>query len=181
MSGTSQIFLDIKNRLEDVNPYFSRPTQFSKTNKFVYIWNDSVSRLREGKYAGLQPPYIFIELLPFETPQYGNGNQIYQLTIRIHIVHKFFNANDNVVNFDQDLEIYEIKDWVYSMLNMFQPTNCGVMMRLRETPPDNHDMLVEYIQEYGVLYTDSLLDQPLNGGQMDVNTGLDNTMTITQD
>lgn len=180
-SGTSQIFLDIKNRLEAANPAFVYPASFvpSKTGKFVYLFNAQTDKLKKGRYAGLQPPLIFIELKKvIECQQYGNGDQVLRLIIRIHIVHKFFNAIDGIVNFDQDLPIYEFKDWVYKMLQMFQPTNCGNMVRINEEPDSSHDMLVEYIQDYSLLYTDSLVDQPIDGLQINDTTDLLATITI---
>lgn len=180
-SGTSQILLDIKNRLEADPPAFAYPSSFvpSKTKKFVWLWNDTVRRMRDGKYAMIQLPAIFLEIRkPMGIDQYGNGTQVMRMVVRVHIVHKFLNANDNIVVFDQDLPIYEFKDWVYQMLQMFQPTKCGNMVRISEEPDFDHDMLVEYIQDYELRFSDVLLDQPIGALEMDDTTTLEDTITI---
>lgn len=180
MSGTSQIFLDIKNRLEAVNPYFPYPKTFvpSKTGKFVYMWNKSMKNLKDGKWAGVTPPLIFIEQSDIIIEQYGNGTIVQDMTLKLHIIDKFFNSTDGLVNFDQDLRIFDFKDWVFQMLQMFPPTNCGVMLLTRETPPNDHDMLVEYVQEWRLKFSNTLVDQPINGQEMKDTTTLDSTIII---
>lgn len=180
VSDTAQIFLDIKNRLEDPAPYFKYPDSMNvtKTGKFVYMWNDSVNRLRKGKWAGVTPMLVFIELLTIDVGQYSNGVREFPMTLRMHILDKFFNSTDDLVNFDQDLRIFEFKDWVFKMLEMFKPTKCGVMTLSREEPPRQHDMIVEYIQEYKFIYVNSLVDQPIDSIEMLDTTTLDDTIII---
>lgn len=182
VSGTAQIFLDIKNRLEAVSPYFPYPSTFvpTKTGKFVYMWNDSIKRMKAGRWAGLTPPLIFIELIRMKPQQFGNGIIVHAITVRVHTIDKFFNSTDGLVNFDQDLRIFEFKDWVYQMLQMFVPTNCGVMTLSDEKPPEQHTDVVEYTQDFDFLFTNSLVDQPINSIPMNDTTTLDPTISLVK-
>ena len=183
MAGYTQIFLDIKNRLESANPYFPYPTSFvpSATGKFVYIWQyEMPEAMLEGKWAGVQTPCVFVEFLDSDIQQYSNGTIVEVLTIKIHIVDKFVNSIDGLVNFDQNLRIFDFRDWVYQMLGMFNPTNCGVMTIQTNGAPKRNKSIVEAVQTYKVLYCNTLLDQPINGEEMNEATGLNLTVTLTE-
>lgn len=185
MSATGQIFIDIKNRLETTPFPIALPprTVLSKTGKFVYMWNNTVKRLKAGSYAGIQPPFVFIEFKRSDVEQYSNSDQVLSMTIIVHIVHKFINSTDGKVLFDQDLDILDFKDWVYQMLNLFVPTNCGQMLRVEEEMDNDHEIMVDYKQYYKVKFTDSLQDQPI-GGSVIPNAPppvINPTMTITSD
>lgn len=164
-SPTAQIFLDIKNRLEGASPYFPYPATFkpSKTGNFVFKWNDSIKRMKEGKYYGLNIPLIFIDMQVVQVDQFGNGCRRRKMSFKVHCCHRFTNSTDGKVSFDQDLDIYYLRDWVFQMLEMFNPTQCGVMTLVDEPGEESHDMITDYIMEFSCLHTDSLVDQPING------------------
>lgn len=184
-SPSAQIILDIKNRLESNPPYFDYPASMnvSKTGKFVFMWNNTVQRMREGKYAGLHPGAVFfLEVVkPLPVDQLGNGVRDIKFNIRVHCVHKFVNANDNLVWGDQDLAIFEQRDWAFKMLEMFQPSGCGVMTLESEEPDTDHDMIVDHIMEFSMKRIDTLVDQPINGLTITPTPALNPSMVITDE
>ncbi len=144
--------------------------------------------MSEGKYYGLNAPLIFLDMQITQVDQWGNGDYRRKASIKVHCCHKFFNATDGIVKFDQDLDIYYYRDWVFKMLAQFQPSQCGVMTLVDEPGSEQHDMINDYIMEFSCLHTDSLVDQPINGSVINydptaippVNApDLDPTITIT--
>jgi|ERR1700751_1003903 len=179
-SPTAQIFIDIKTRLEGAAPYFPYPATLkpSKTGNFVFKWNDSVKKMKEGKYFGLNLPLIFIDMQVTQVDQLGNGCRQRKMSFKIHCCHRFYNATDGLVKFDQDLDIYYFRDWIFQMLEMFKPAQCGVLTLVDEPGEESHDMITDYILEFSCLHTDSLVDQPINGSFIIPTPSLDEQMTI---
>jgi hypothetical protein len=184
-SGKAQILLDIKNRLQTSPAPVTLPASlvFSKTGNFVSLWNNTLKRLRDGKLPMTMLPLISLRYMkPLGIKTLGNVVQDFSMKLEVHCIHKFLNANDGLVSFDQDLSIFEFTDWTYMMLENFMPTNCGTMVRVDEDVDDDHDQIVDHIQVYEFRYIDSLLDQPVGGQIMDPPPALDittNPMTIS--
>jgi hypothetical protein len=158
--GLKQLFIDIKNKiLAQVD------NNGNQVIKFCQVWNNQVEWEMQGKMYDYIKPACFVEFeAPQQLQQLGTGEQIYdELIVRIHIVHDFFNATDSDSLLEQDLTIFDLKQWVFIALQKFQPNMAATMVRVSESQQYDHNQLYHYIQEYKTNLIDTTMAEPVNG------------------
>jgi hypothetical protein len=136
--------------------------------QFCHVWNNQYEKLKnppeEGQaFYAFDFPALFVEFVsPYQINQLGNGVQIYDpLYVNIHIIGKMIDAGDGT--FEQNLEIFDIKDNVRNAFQKFCPDKCCEWVRINESSDDDHNNLYHFIQQYQTNYVDSGMQEPVNG------------------
>ncbi|MDY0324491.1 MAG: hypothetical protein RBR24_10830 [Candidatus Carbobacillus sp.] len=137
-----QLYLDIKNCLkailkEDETPVF----------KHFDLWNQQVDFLE--KETPFAYPAIFIEFLPITWTKMGMNKQAADVTVKIHIVSRWYNntADYNPQHLDA-LEYLELPDIVNNAITNFAPTAGNRFMRTASTINHNHETILDSIEEF---------------------------------
>lgn len=161
MPSLKQLYIDVRTKIlslqKDGQPLVA----------FCQAWNDQLNRLRDPQSDQYSFPFpaVFIEMSsPYTTSQLGNGAQMVSVTVRLHIIHEFYNnivTDDGIM--EQDLEVFDLRDGLYYGLNKFEPDGAGAFQRVSETQDFAHDNLYHFIQDYITEYIDLSRNEPLNG------------------
>lgn len=121
---------------------------------YVRIWNNQLSYDKDGKMENFAKPAFFLE--PMNDIQYeilGQGYRSADIGWAIHIVHEYYNAPDGT--FEQDLEVFVIRDAILALLTYFRPAGCGALACIKETQDFEHDNLYHLILLFECNFTDS--------------------------
>ena len=132
------------------------------------LWNNQLELLLQGEAIVFPRPAAFVEVVPFSLQTIGLGVRSAELTLRIHLIHDFYNMDGT---YDQDLTIFDLRDMVLANhdnpvnpgLSGFVPSGCGSLNCSQETPDSNHGNLTHYILDFNCNFTDS------KGSPYDVN------------
>lgn len=121
---------------------------------YVRIWNNQLSYDKDGKMENFPKPAFFLEPLnDIEWEELGQGYRSADIGFAIHVVHEFYNADDGT--FEQDLEVFVIRDAITALLTYFRPAGCGAMACIKETQDFEHDNLYHLILVFACNFTDS--------------------------
>lgn len=134
-----QFLIDIKNRLNEI-----------ESVKYVQIFNNQIDRLESGDSISFALPAVFIEVTPQSIEQAGRYDEVYNLQVNIHILHEFYNGS----NFDENLDVFDVKQEVYKSLKNFQGTGGSSWTRVNEIQDFDHNQLYHFIQTYQTTYVD---------------------------
>lgn len=166
---TKQFFIDIRNRL------------LSNTQlKFVQLWNNQMQDLagKENNSYSFPLPACFVEFVaPSEILQLGAGVQMFDpLIVRLHIVHEFLNNIDDTNGMlEQDLSILDLKQSVYFTMQNFEPNNAVMFVRGSESNSDNHNNVIEFVQDYKT----NLIDNSHSDATLSIPSGAPITLVPT--
>ena len=180
------VFTAVKNQLlatvAGTKPFNGAVTP-ANALQFVQLWNNQFAKwlddIKDLEFKDLEAPTdtknstyavnypaILIEFYNAECNQLGRGVQAYDdLIVRIHIVHQQLDAGDGTM--EQNLDVYDLQDAVYSALQKFRPAGCVEFIRGRHELDWNHGNLYHYIVEYGTNYMDSIQVEPVKGVPID--------------
>lgn len=160
------LYLAIKERIESLAPAV----------KFIHVFNNQFELTENGQIYSFPFPCVFIEFQNDQpVQQLGNGIQIYQpLIIRVHIGHNQYDAADGTM--EQDLNVFDLKQQVFSALQKFEPAGAVMFIRTNETQDTNHTNIYHFIQEYTTSYVDQQQAEPVGGITADPPFELDLTM-----
>lgn len=144
-------------------------TQLATISELLYIrvWNNQLDWGDVGKLEAHQHPAAFIEFVSTKVMQLGGGTQLFDpLIFKIHILHWQMDAGDGT--FEQNLDVYDLKDKVYLAIQKFQPNTAavpvGACIRTAEYQDYRHHGVYHYVQEYKTTLVDNSRNEPLNGG-----------------
>lgn len=156
------VYTDIKAQIQAQVPEILHIALFN--NQIELLKNEENNTADSGSYTNsiysFARPALFVEFVnPIEIKQLGGGLQEFDLQIKIHIVHDFYNGD----NMEEDLTILDLKDNVYKALQGFEPTKSVSMVRKYEEVDYDHGNLNHYIQVYETNYVESVAERPLNG------------------
>ena len=151
------LYLAIKAQLE---------LKLSIQLNYIHIWNNQLDNLEDGKEYLWRFPAVFIEFgNEMPTNSIGNNVKIYDpLEIRIHICHEQLDAGDGT--YEQNFDVYTLKQNVYKALQLFQTSGSGVFDRQGEEQDYNHTNVYHYVQRYMTSYIDNDLPLPIGGIEM---------------
>lgn len=110
----------------------------------VQIWNSQFDYLEEGGSYSFPFPCVFVEIITDEFGQLGNNYQGGDVSVNIHLGNDFYNG----CGFDDNLDIYTLRDLAVKKLNMLKTPLSGVMFKISETPDYNHSNVYHYIIQY---------------------------------
>lgn len=130
---------------------------------YARVWNNHLQAEQEGKIYDYPKPAAFVEILsPIVFQEIGGNYRSADLGINIHLVHEFYNAEGS---FEQDLEIFDLRDKVLALLSQYKPTGCGLMVCVTEEQDYDHGNLYHYVLGFVCNFTDS------KGSPYDENAG----------
>lgn len=123
--------------------------------KFVQIWNNQLQQLADGSTYSFPMPCAFIEILtPTNYLPLGGGYSVSDLVIRIHIGHEEYDAGNG--NFEQNTNVFTLRDAIIGHLNNYQPVACSSLMKGAELQDFEHTNIYHYIVEFKTAFIDSV-------------------------
>jgi len=135
---------------------------------YVRMWNNQLDLVQAGKMELFGHPACFIEFGSASIQQLGEGRQLFDpLTFKIHILDWQLDAGDGT--FEQNLEVYDLKDLIFAAIQKFQPgltdqtDKVGSCIRIAEYQDYKHAGVYHYIQEYKTTYVDEIMVEPVGG------------------
>jgi hypothetical protein len=121
--------------------------------KWVKVWNNQLNRMDDQSGLSLPFPACYIELVPQEYLPLAFGFSTSDLVWRVHICHHQLDAGNG--NFDQNLDVYDLRDKVKNLLTLYKPTNCGSWISDGEEQDYEHDMVYHYILQFKCAFIDT--------------------------
>ena len=157
-----QYLLDLLTQLATINSLADDLVY----GKYVRIWNNQYQWVLDGKMEMFPYPAAFVEVIPADIQQLGDGSQMYRdMTVNIHILHWEMDAADNTM--EQNLSVYNIAADAYLLMQEFVPTGASYavsnLRRVSETPQYDHPGLYHFIQTYRVNLIDNTMQGPIGG------------------
>ena len=150
MAGIKQPIIDLMKLLETVP--IANGDGFMVMS-YVRIWNNQITRIKEGQLMAFPMPALFVELANPTFENIGQGYRSSTLCFKVHIAHEFYDAQDGT--FDQDLGVYDIRDKVTAYLSGQTLTGCGPLEATGENMDTDHDNIYHYVIDFTCDFTDS--------------------------
>ena len=133
--------------------------------KTIRVYNNQFEQLETGEYEGIFLPATFIELVnDLPAMQLGAGYQLFEIVVRIHIAHEFYNGD----NMEENLDVFDLKDSVYKALQKFEPDGAAAFARVAEGQDYTHTNLYHYTIDFATSFIDAGMKEPINGTQSSV-------------
>lgn len=134
-------------------------------NLFVGIWNNQLEYLLDGKLEAIPFPACFVETIANQDQHMavGQGVTTFDPVFRIHLLHQFYNTEGS---FEENTEVFDLRDSVVRKLNRFKPLMCGPFDKISEEPDYQHGNVYHYIISYRTKFTD------FTGSDQDEDTGV---------
>src|ERR1041385_7129281 len=121
---------------------------------YARVWNNQVQYEDQGKLYDFPKPAGFLQVISPATYQViGQYYRNSDISFRIHLVHEFYDAGDGT--FEQDLEIFDLRDAVIALLSGYTPTGCGPLNCMVETQDDVHTNIYHMMLDFVCNFTDS--------------------------
>lgn len=142
--------------------------------KTVRIWNNHVKYEHAGQSYDFPKPALFLEVV--NSPVYEQLGRYFQdadLGWKVHIVHEHYDAQDG--NFEQDLEVFDLRDSVVGSLSGFMPIACGPLTKKGEGQDYEHDNIYHYTIDFVSNFIDSSgsPDRPGSGAYIQKDPPID--------
>lgn len=116
--------------------------------KTVGLFNNQFES--ENKENAFLYPCVFIQFQPNDFKDLSMGVQQFEMTITAHLGFESYK--------DEDVEILEIKQELYKVMQRFQDGYFSMMTRVAERPNYNHDNIHVYETDYKVTGKDFTAD-----------------------
>lgn len=139
---------------------------------YVRIWNDQIERKKEGQGYVYQTPACFVELTINESETLGQGATGHDATVRVLLEQNDYNTEGS---YDEDLDIFALRDKVHQALNGFKPSNASPLVIGAPALDHNHDNTYLCALEYSTHITD------LTGSIYDEAAGVYVWQTLDED
>jgi hypothetical protein len=150
MAGIKAPLLDILNRLSTLDV---TNNDGNTVKLFTRIWNNQLEYERAGNLEAYPKPAAFVEILsPVVYQEIGKNLSSADLGFNIHLIHEYYNADGT---FEQDLEVFDLRDKVVALLSQYKPTGCGLIFCTGESQDYEHDNLYHYIISFVCSFIDS--------------------------
>ena len=120
---------------------------------YARIWNNQVKFEAEGKLYDYPKPACFVEVIDkAEYKEIGIGYRACDIGWRFHLVHEYLNQDGT---FEQDLEIFDLKDKIVALFALYQPIGCGPMVCVAESQEYDHANIYHWILDFICHFIDS--------------------------
>lgn len=139
---------------------------------YVRIWNDQIERKKEGRGYIYQTPACFVELTINESETLGQGATGHDAIVRVLLEQNNYNTEGS---YDEDLDIFALRDKVHQALNGFKPANASPLVIGAPVLDHNHDNTYLCALEYRTHITD------LTGSIYDEAAGVYVWQTLDED
>ena len=145
----------------------------------VRIWNNQITRIKEGQLESFAMPAIFVELSNPNFENIGQGYRSSALVFKIHIAHEFYDAQDGT--FEQDLGVFDLRDKVIGYLSGVSLTACGPLEAIGEVQDYDHDNIFHYVVDFTCDFTDSIASrEDLNNPYAYINSNTPTKLIINE-
>ena len=166
MAGIKDVYIDLKNKLTATGHF-----------KFVHIWNNQLQQLEDGSTYSFPLPCALIEIAaPTEYVPLGGGYSQGELIIKIHIGHEEYDTTDG--NFEENVNVFTLRDAVIAALTNYQPVACSDMMKSSEQQDFVHTNVYHYIIDWRTAFID---DKGVPGTITDLVTQLTLDVSTTNE
>lgn len=119
----------------------------------VRVWNNQLAELKDGSGLSFPLPAFFPGIYgPVVYEDLGQGARTANIVWRVHILHEFMDAEDGT--YEQNLEVFDLRDRVVSLLTGFSPTGCASLYLNAEETDEDHDNVYHYILDFSSTFTD---------------------------
>jgi hypothetical protein len=143
MAGIKQVYQSIIAEIKNNTQEFP----------FVHIWNNQLNQLAEAQTYAFPFPNCFVEIVaPTDYMPLLEGCSVGDLTVRIHIGHEEYDAFDG--NFEENVNVFDLRGSIIRILNNFQPTSCSSLMKSSESQDFIHTNIYHYIVEFKCAFID---------------------------
>lgn len=150
MSGIKAPLLDILAKLATLDVTNG---DGNTVKLYSRIWNNQLNSEKEGKLYDYPKPAAFVEFItPVTFQELGGNFGSADLGINIHLIHEYYNQDGT---FEQDLDVFDLRDNIVRLLSQYKPTACGLMVKVNEQQDYDHDNLYHYIIGFVTNFTDS--------------------------
>jgi hypothetical protein len=120
---------------------------------YARVWNNQIENEKAGETYLYPKPAAFIEITsPVIFEEIGQNFRSADIGITIHLVHEYYNQDGT---FEQDLQVFDLRDQVIAALSQFKPTGCGQMVATGEQQDFDHDNIYHYIISFVCNFIDS--------------------------
>ena len=151
MAGIKDVMKDVLSQLSTI---LVQNGDQQQVNPYVRVWNDQLHYLQQGKIESFPMPAFFLEIQnQTRYRDIGGGFRDSDVTLKIHILHEYYNAPDGT--YEQDLEVFDLRDKVLVALTYFRPAGCGAIECIVEEQDYTHDNIYHYIMDFVGNFIDS--------------------------
>ena len=165
MTALAQVYTDIMNKVVSI---LSGGVRVFNT---VAVYNDQITRMKNGSGTTYWLPAVFIELRTYNENTIGDQLTNADIDVIFHVAH--MELDSGIGTLDQNLNIFTMRDYVKSTFSMFKPTNCGLFVWKGEQQQFNHDNINEYKLTYKCHYIDNVANSLITGTQYEyANAGI---------
>lgn len=151
-------------------------------SQFIYcaVFNDQIKQEESGKTFVFPKPAVLVEI---SSPSNGlqtlgsYGVTVHDFIFRFSIVHEQLNAEyDGTAGsgMDENLDVFDLRDTLKTLLTGFQPTNCSNLQYDSESQDYAHDNI--YV--YGISFRCSYVDTKGSPYDVDSNVWVDGQIDI---
>lgn len=120
---------------------------------YVRLWNNQVEREMSGETYNYPKPAAFVEVAnPVQLDEIGQNFRTGRMAVNVHIVHEYYNEDGT---FEQDLEIFDLRDKIVEKLSQFKPTGSGQMFSTGEEVDYDHPNVIHYTVFFVCEFIDS--------------------------
>lgn len=137
-----QVALDVMTQLQTISDY-----------RWVKMWNNQLDRMDDESGMSLPFPAAYVEFLPQEWNALTLGVSQTDLVIRIHVCHQ--QLDDGSGGFDQNLDVFDLRDKTKRAMTLFAPSNCGSMIAYAEEQDYTHTQVYHYILDFICCFIDT--------------------------
>ncbi|MEI8111164.1 MAG: hypothetical protein WCH59_09265 [Chitinophagia bacterium] len=117
------------------------------------IWNNQIEAEKAGETYAYPKPAAFVEVVsPAIFEEIGQNFRSADIGISIHLVHEYYNQDGT---FEQDLEVFDLRDKVIEALSQYKPTGCGQLVSTGEQQDYDHDNIYHYVISFVCNFIDS--------------------------
>lgn len=143
MAGISNVYQDLKAKITEAT-----------ASGFVHIWNNQLEQLADGDTYAFPFPCYFIEIqAPTPYDPIGQGYSVGELIVKIHIGHEEYDAGNG--NYEENVNIFTLRDRVINKLNNYQPVACSSLMKIAEAQDFVHTNIYHYVIDFKCAFVDS--------------------------
>jgi hypothetical protein len=150
MAGIKAPLQDILTKLATIQVTNS---DGAEVDLYARVWNNQIETERAGETYVYPKPAAFVEITsPVIFEEIGQNFRSADIGITIHLVHEYYNQDGT---FEQDLQVFDLRDQVIAALSQFKPTGCGQMVSIGEQQDYDHDNIYHYIISFVCNFIDS--------------------------
>jgi hypothetical protein len=120
----------------------------------VLMWNNQLSRMKDGTGYLTAMPACYVEMRPENTTQLLENVTLSDVCWRMHVLWYQLDAGDDET-MDQTLYAYTLRDAIIQAMVGFEPENCSTMFYTKEEQDYDHDNIYHYVVEFKTSFRDT--------------------------